>query len=166
MTKLQKRALTLLLLAVVLAGMVTFVFPVYRLAQVRYIFDFHSWDELAMIAYIGTPGDRAQAQEVLDLAKQAFCDVSHTEEENEEAYGLLARYATTKSRNAASNTLSLELWSARLGKQEGYLWVCYSNEVFDSQGETVRGSWNCPSLWYITKDASGTWVVTDIKEHP
>ncbi len=166
MTKAKKILLILLLLAMVLAGMVIFLFSAPRLMQVRYIWDYHSWDELVLLAFAGTPEDRAEAQSVLDFAEQAFSDCTHTQEENQEAYGLLARYATSKDYNALGTSLSLELWSAHLGNRKGALWVFYSNEAYDSQGNTVRGSWGIPSLWRVTKDASGTWVVTDIKEHP
>lgn len=145
-------------------ALLLYLFPVYHLLQVPR--DYYDAGELAMLAYRGSPWDRAAAQAVLQQADAAFCDVSHTAGENAQAYGLLTRYATESERGAASATHSLKLWSAHLGDTEGYLWVSYSHEALDSQGNTVQGGWNSPSLWTVQKDASGAWTVTAIKEHP
>lgn len=144
------------------------LFPVYRLAQISWAVDYYDRQEIEMLLYIGSAGDRAEAQAVLRQADAAFRDCAHTSAENEEAYGLLSRYATDTDyySNAAFATHSLELWSAHLGESEGYLWVFYSNEVYDSEGDVLRGGWNIPSLWRVEKNDAGEWVVVKIKEHP
>ena len=119
-----------------------------------------------MLAFIGTPQDRAEAQSILRQADAAFTDCRHTREENQEKYGLLAHYATPLEQGAAATTHSLTLWSAHLGDSEGYLWVYYSCEALDTQGNILTASRNIPSLWQVQKDASGQWVVSHIKEHP
>ena len=53
-----------------------------------------------------------------------------------------------------------------IAENEGYLWVYYSQEGLDINGEIDYGGWNIPSLWKVRKDAKGNWVVTEIKEHP
>jgi RNA polymerase sigma factor (sigma-70 family) len=63
------------------------------------------------------------------------------------------------------NTHSLELWSAHLGADEGWIWVYYSSETVSRDGSTARGSWNIPSLWRVEKNESGDWVVVQIVEH-
>lgn len=142
-------------------------FPVYRIAKVGGTSYFSS-GEIAKLAYIGSGADRAEAQSILRQADAAFHDCSHTSTENAEMYGMLSRYATaTDFYNDVSFTnYSLELWSAHLGTADGYLWVYYSREAFDSEGHIVTGSWNVPSLWKVEKDDTGTWVVVQIKEHP
>lgn len=120
-----------------------------------------------MALFIGSSADRAEAQSVLRLADEAFNDTRHTHAENEAAYGLLARYATATDSyggNASYNAHSLELWSAHLSENEGWLWVYYSSETFDHNGGTLCGSWRIPSLWRVERGSDG-WIVTAIREH-
>ena len=88
--------------------------------------------------------------------------------ENEELYGVLSRYATAADcfENVAFVNYSLELWSAHLGNTEGFLWVYYSCEAIDYDGNVVCGSWNVPALWKVEKDDTGAWAVVQIREHP
>ena len=46
------------------------------------------------------------------------------------------------------------------------MWVYYSQEGINAEGETDYGSWRIISLWKVEKDTDGNWVVTDISEHP
>jgi hypothetical protein len=140
-------------------------FPVYRIADVS--FQTYSASQVGMALAIGSASDRREAQAVLRLADQAFADTRHTSVENEATYGLLARYATSTDayNDAAFNTHSLELWSAHLGENDGWIWVYYSSETFDHDGNTIRGSWRIPSLWRVEKNAIGEWVVVQIVEH-
>lgn len=145
-------------------------FPVYRIMDIgsMTIGNYYSSDEIAKALYIGSASDRREAQAVLRLADQAFNDVQHTSVENEEEYGLLARYATDTDSygDTAFNEHSLELWSAHLGKEEGYIWVYYSSETFHHDGSIARGSRNIPSLWKVERKDTGEWVVVQIREHP
>jgi hypothetical protein len=140
-------------------------FPVYRVAEIG--FHYYSGEQIGMALSIGSLSDRREAQSVLRLADQAFSDTHHTRAENEDAYGLLARYATSTDSvsDAAFNTHSLELWSAHLGEDEGWIWVYYSSETISRDGSTTKGSWNIPSLWRVEKNAAGDWVVVQIVEH-
>lgn len=105
---------------------------------------------------------------VMRLADKAFSDVWHTSTENEAAYGLLSRYATDTDYygDLAFNEHSLELWSAHLGEDEGWIWVYYSSETFDHDGNIACGSWGIPSLWKVEKNDADEWVVVPIREHP
>ncbi len=145
------------------------VFPVYRIVDIgsMTIGNYYSSDQIAKAFYIGSASDRREAQAVLRLADQAFNDVQHTSVENEEKYGLLARYATDTDSygDTAFNEHSLELWSAHLGKDEGYIWVYYSSETFNHDGSIAHGSRNIPSLWKVERNDSGEWVVVQIREH-
>ncbi len=143
-------------------------FPVYRLINFTGISDYYSDEELRMVMYIGTPWDRAEAKDVMDLANEAFSDCGHSETENESKYGKLSVYASSVEYypETVKTKYSLKLWSAHLGKEEGYLWVYYSREGIDKNGEMDHGSWRVPSLWKVKKDANGIWIVTEIKEHP
>lgn len=166
--RLRNRALLVIAItaALVAAGAVLLrFFPVYRMAQVQPL-AYYSSEELGRLAYIGSAADRAAAQAVLRLADMALGDCTHTRVENEARYGLLARYATPSDRGASRTEHALELWSAHLEEAEGYLWVCYSVEAFDNEGNTVSGSREIPSLWKVERNDAGEWVVVAIKEHP
>lgn len=145
-------------------------FPVYRLLDIgpMTLGNYYSSGEIAKALYIGSSADRREAQAVLRLADQAFNDVQHKRAENEEKYGLLARYATAADSygDTAFNEHSLELWSAHLGKDEGWIWVYYSSETFRHDGSTAHGSWKVPALWRVERNSGGEWVVVQIREHP
>ncbi len=157
-----------ILAAVLITGSVLLhLFPVYRIVDIS-LNDYYSKDQMKMALYIGSASDRREAQAVLRIADKAFNDTRHTRAENEEEYGLLARYATPTDsyEDAAFNEHSLELWSAHLDEHEGWIWVYYSSETFDLNGKSVCGSWRIPSLWKVKKNETGEWVVVEIREHP
>ncbi len=169
--KLRKKTVTIVsIVAACIIGIVVLLnfFPIYRLAQIWTDYNFYTGEQIAKALYIGSASDRREAQAVLRVADKAFHDTHHTAEENEQEYGLLARYATDVDSypNASFNEYSLELWSAHLGKEEGWIWVYYSSETFNHDGSTARGSWNIPSLWKVEKNDAGEWVVVQIREHP
>lgn len=166
----RKKALRIgaIIAAIIIAiGVLLHIFPVYRIVSIG-LGDYYSSDQIEKALYIGSASDRREAQAVLRLADKAFNDVRHTRAENEEEYGLLSRYAThTDSHSdAAFNEHSLELWSAHLGEDEGWIWVFYSSETFNHDGSTACGSWHIPSLWKVEKNDTGEWVVVQIREHP
>ncbi len=152
----------------IVIGTLLHFFPVWRIEHIGPMGDFYSKDQIGMALYIGSASDRQEAQAVLRLADQAFNDVRHTREENEKEYGLLSRYATAADiyGDVAFNKHSLELWSAHLDEDEGWIWVFYSDETFRHDGSTARGSWRVPSLWKVEKNDTGEWVVVQIREHP
>ena len=129
---------------------------------------YYTTDEILKALSIGSASDRAEAQAILRLADTAFNDTRHTRAENEEAYGVLARYATPIDTygDVSFNVHALELWSAHLEADEGWIWVYYSSETFCNDGSTACGSWNIPSLWKVEKSESGAWVVVQIRERP
>lgn len=145
-------------------------FPVYRLVHLQPAIydDFFSEEQIKKALYIGSAADRREAQTVLRLADKAFSDVQHTSAENEEEYGLLARYATPTDgyKDAAFNEHSLELWSAHLGEDEGWIWVFFTSETFNHDGSLACGYARIPSLWKVEKNDLGEWVVVRIIEHP
>ena len=65
----------------------------------------------------------------------------------------------------------LRIWSIILNpsptaEHRGYMWVYYSSEALDKDGNVVCGSWRVPALWYLDKDDDGEWYVKGIKEGP
>lgn len=162
------RALSLLAAILVTLAVLLHFFPVYRLVRLSGTHSYYTAKELAMVISIGSKADRAEAQAVLRQADAAFQEHRHTREENQQTYGLLSRYASHSDSypDVAFVNHSLELWSAHLGENEGYLWVYYSCEAFDHAGNRVHGSANVESLWRVEKDAEGQWKVVQIREHP
>ena len=101
-------------------------------------------------------------------ANEAFSDLTTPDEQLTDKYGPLARYATNVERGGVKEKHSLRLWSADFNSFDGYgyVWVYYSNMVYDNQGKEVCGSSNVPSLWVFEKDTAGNWQLIYIKEHP
>ena len=155
---------------IIALGVLIHIFPVYRIVHIgpMTMGNYYSNEQIAKALYIGSASDRREAQTVLRLADKAFMDVRSTRAENEEEYGLLSRYATPTDSygDTAFNEHSLELWSAHLGEDEGWIWVFYSSETFRHDGSTTNGSWRVPSLWKVEKNDTGEWVVVEIHEHP
>lgn len=149
-------------------GVLIYIFPFYRIMHLIGVADCYSTEQIAKAFYIGTAADRIEAQAVLRFADKAFQDVSSTSEENKEEYGLLYRYATPTDYygDVAFNEYTLDLWSAHLGEDEGWIWVFYSSEACYHNGSPACGSWRIPSLWKVEKNDFGQWIVADIIEHP
>lgn len=144
-------------------------FPVYRLLDIgpMALGNYYSSEEIAMALSIGPLADRREALSVLRLADQAFSDTGHSRTENEAAYGLLARYAasTDSYPDAAFSEHSLELWSAHLEDDEGWIWVCYSSKTYDQAGSLLRANGRAQALWHVARGPNGQWIVTQIREH-
>ena len=88
-----------------------------------------------------------------------------------ETYGLLSRYCTRLSYfpNAVRATGEMELLTASVKGNSGYLWVAYYHRVYDADGELCSSSGSKDdrilSRWTIEK-VDGVWTVTKIWEHP
>ncbi|MCD8107950.1 MAG: zf-HC2 domain-containing protein [Oscillospiraceae bacterium] len=166
--KIRKRkwtAVTVIIACILIISLLIYQFPIYRLLMVGGT-SYYTSDEVSLLISIGSLSDRIEAQSVLRQADAAFQDCKHTDAECDELYGLLSRYATPSERSASYVKYSLELWSAHLGDTEGYIWVYYSQEALDTDGNTVCGSSNVPSLWKVEKNENGVWEVVSIREHP
>lgn len=166
----QRRKLVRLIMtvtAVVLLALCMHFFPVWRVVQVCSP-SYYETGEISMLFYIGNEEDRNIAEKVLIRAEEAFSTLGLTSEEAEERFGLLARYCSKVREHVdiVAEKHELELWSARFYGSEGYMWVYYSQEDFDSEGNRVSGSRRIPSLWRLEKNEEGIWDVVYIKEHP
>lgn len=138
-------------------------FPIYHIAMV-WAPSYYETGEVTMLAYIGSREDRGTARLILEQAEEAFSDLTSTKEEAKEKYGSLSRYSNLYE--AVEESHSLKLWSARFTGARGSMWVFYSREGKDAEGNLVSGSWRVPSLWTVEKDRNGEWRVVGIKEHP
>ena len=57
---------------VLLIILIVINFPIYRLTTFLGLHNFYSWEEMQKVMYIGTPCDRADAKDVMNLANIAF----------------------------------------------------------------------------------------------
>lgn len=162
-----KPAILVALIAICLLAVILVLrsFPVYRIATLDTSSYFAS-KELSMLAYVGTPSDRSIGQDVLKKAANAFSDISHSQEQNQETHGLLSRYTTPIERGAVSEKHTLKLLSAHFDSDSGYMWVHYSAASYDTNGNPISQSSDVHSLWSVEKNEAGDWVVVGIKEHP
>ena len=165
----QKRTKNWILLAAfILAASVSIrFFPVYHVLQV-WSPDYYTTGEVSKLFYIGSSDDRDTARLFIAKANEAFADLTTPYNQLEEKYGPLMLYASGSEIHGATEKHSLKLWSADFNASDGYgyVWVYYSNSVYDIHGEEVCGSRDVSSLWIFEKDPSGSWQLMDIKEHP
>ena len=142
-------------------------FPIYHVFQVWWP-SYYTTGEISKLLYIGSSEDRDTARLFIAKANEAFSDLSTPYGQLEEKYGPLKRYATNGERGGATEKHSLRLWSADFDSFDGYgyVWVHYSNTVYDNKGEEVCVSWDVPALWVFERDDSGNWQLLYIKEHP
>lgn len=165
----QKKKIIIAICIVLLLGICTYLFPVYRLAQVWYL-DYYTTGEVSKLLYIGSNEDRKIAKGFVAEAEKAFEDLSTPSNKLEEKYGLFSRYATSMEMGGASEEHTLKLWSADFEGSAtdsyGYVWVYYSYEVYDEKGDLASGSWKVPALWIFEKDEAGSWKLIYVKEHP
>lgn len=67
--------------------------------------------------------------------------------------------------NAVSQEVSLEFITCKIDDDEGHVWVVYTRDGFDKNGEWICGSFDCLMLWYIEK-IDDEWVVVRNREQP
>ena len=60
----------------------------------------------------------------------------------------------------------MELLSAHFTSDQGLIWVYYTQEGVDENGDVRTGSFRIESLWKAARGESGQWTIYDIKEHP
>lgn len=97
---------------------------------------------------IGSREDCRQAQPIMDLAEEAFSSIGLTEAEARSAYGKLSQYAYPIDvyEDVVDERHILKLLSAHFEYDEGLLWIYYSREGLDRNGEVMVGSWEVQSL--------------------
>ena len=101
---------------------------------------------------------------------EAAMDFIGTEEACE-AFGLLSRYCTKEEDYPQAQRVESEL-EVLAGKTEGtkgYLWVAYTQRIYDAEGNllSASGSGEARILarWAVEK-IDGSWQVTEILEQP
>ena len=149
-----------------------YLFPVWHLIPVTSL-DFYSAYDASFLLFRGLPTNRIQVYNVIQTAEAAFSDIESTYDEAKEKYGVLSRYAIPSddysgviTENHKLRICSIILNPSPTAEHRGYMWVYYSSEALDKDGNVVCGSWRVPALWYLDKDDDGELYVKDIKEGP
>lgn len=117
------------------------------------------------IDYQCSDAEKAQVEDVLETARRVFSYVG-TKENADKNVGALSRYYRyTDSLNYISVDLKLDLITAKIKSngKSGYMWIVYSIDRYDKNGENVAGSTNIPCYWEIEKQ-NDRWVVTNVME--
>ena len=151
----RKRKIGLACAAVclVIFGTLLYNFPVYQVGLTcgdKY-FD---REDLLLLCFRGTPGDRRAAEKILDQGRAALedretrCDIYGENDPRRAKHGALWRLVTGP--DAPDTGYTLKLLSAHLGINEGKVWVQYSKSGRGSEVE----------LWTVQK-INGEWVVVD-----
>jgi len=106
------------------------------------------------------------AKEVLKKADTALSTI--TDDKNAEGqFGKLGYLCVTDD-EAVSEKHKLDFIAADFSKGKGYLWVKYSSEAYDENGEVTCGSGGSEGIlarWELEK-INDRWIVISTKESP
>ena len=120
-------------------------------------------EDYKQVIYLTSISDYLTAKEVLKEADDAFSTI--TDYENaDKLFGNLGRFCITDD-DAVEETHKLKFIAADFSADKGYMWVKYSTQAFDINGDITYASWDVLSQWELEKK-DNNWVVTAIKEHP
>ena len=167
--KLSARSKRLLLYGLICAVLLYF-FPVYRVVTVI-TGEYFEPEEVKVLYFRGTPWDLWEAREIMALGHAAFqdrttpCNQYGEDDPRRALHGELWRHVSGPDPHLGKYTL--KLLSAHLGKDNGYVWIEYSQEKLDERGKYIPGSdYKYQELWIVERDAQGAWQVVDAKWHP
>ena len=120
-------------------------------------------DEYKQIIYPTSISDYITAKRILKEADNALSTITNkgTAEKN---FGELGFLCVTDDKAVTENH-KLKFIAANFSGDSGYIWVKYSSEAYDKDGEVTFGAWDILSRWQIDKK-DNKWVVASIKEHP
>lgn len=116
--------------------------------------------------HICSKKDKEEIYPILDKIEKAF---SYDDEKHDckEELGELSRYCICRDTYpyVVSENHSIEFITANLKRDNGYVWIRYSSEGLDKNGEVYTGSWDILSRIEL-KNIDGVWVAVDIDEAP
>lgn len=120
-------------------------------------------DEYIQIIYPTSISDYLIAKQVISKANEALSTITN-DETAEQKFGELSFLCITDE-EAVKETHKLHFISANFKNNKGYIWVKYSSEAYDENGEVTYGSWGILSKWKLEK-VEDNWIVKSIREHP
>ncbi|MGM9937269.1 MAG: hypothetical protein ACI38A_07990 [Candidatus Ornithomonoglobus sp.] len=127
-------------------------------------------DYKSELMHRGTRKERGDVKEIFEEFNQALASVEPDKETAEKKHGILARYAVIAENNYAAADPSeikstSKLLSAHCDNDTGYIWVIYSRDISDINGQHLCGCANCYIRFGIEKD-NDHWEIADIAEAP
>lgn len=120
-------------------------------------------DEYVQIIFPTSISDYLIAKQVINEANKALSTITD-DETAELKFGNLS-YLCVTHEETVKETHKLHFISANFKNNKGYIWVKYSSEGYDKNGEVICGSWGILSKWELEK-VDNSWVVKSIHEHP
>lgn len=165
----KNKKLKRIIITVIAAAALLYMFPFYHYIDASSLPTFSASDANKLF-FRGFPTDWWKARAVIQNAENAFSDLSCSEQEAREKYGLLSKYCYTSDMDpeVVSEKHTLKVWSVRLNtltsEYSGYIWVCYTERGFDQEGNMITGSFKVPALWCLDK-IGDTWKVVKIIEN-
>ena len=119
-------------------------------------------DKYNQIIYPTSISDYITAKEIIKEADNALSTITN-DENAEQLYGELG-YLCVTDNEAVTEEHKLKFIAADFSRDKGYIWVKYSSEAYDKDGEVTYGSWDILSRWELEKK-DNKWVVISTKEH-
>ena len=108
--------------------------------------------------------DKEKAEPIFDLVKSAISySGSKKDCKFEEPLVSLCRF--TDDYNYTRNESDVSLVTYKQINKVGYLWIKYTRECFDANGENVNGAWDILCLIKV-KNNDGNFVIEDVIETP
>lgn len=114
--------------------------------------------------------DKTMKKTVETQAEEAFSFVG-SRQEAEERFGALAGYCALVEQypEAVSVDFTLDILAGDTEGNTGYLWVAYTQRIYDAEGELLAASGSedhrCLARWTVQK-TEGVWQVTEIRQNP
>lgn len=113
---------------------------------------------------------KCEDKEQIEIAKKVIKDSEKAfktslQEASDRDLGACSKYCPDETvlANTDKIDLSIEYMNTKQEGDSGYIWVKYTVEYLDSQGEAIKGCYDAVSRWEIKKDGS-EWKVTKITE--
>lgn len=162
------KAIYYIAVILLIAFIILVKFPVWRIAVSYPYSKYYDKKEITELLNSGSLIDRKQVEGIMETANKAFSSLEENYKTSEEKYGLLSQYAYDRNSfsEAVKTDYELELLSVKCNDNYGYMWVKYSQEALDKNGNIVSGSWDILSRWEIQKDKNENWYVSGINEAP
>lgn len=123
----------------------------------------HFGDKYIQVIYPTSISDYLTAKDVIKEAEKSLSTIT-TDDQAEQKFGQLGRLCITDDK-AVSETHDLDFIAANFSGDDGYMWVKYSSQAYDKNGENTYGSLDVLSRWELKK-IKDEWTVISIDEHP
>lgn len=117
----------------------------------------------ATIDYDYNEEDSIVAESILHTAQEVFTYIGDQSEANQHVGALSRYYRFNQEYPTAEVDLDINLITAKINGNNGYLWIKYSVQRIDDEGNIIYGSWDILSHWKIESNNDG-WYVSEIIE--